>query len=573
MKIDKIDYESVRSQLKARLKADPRFQDFDFEASGIATIINLLAYNTHYLGQYMYAVNNESCIATANTRQAVYSKARGLGYTPKGKKSALAEVVIKQDLDVFPAAGFVTLHAGKTINGTSSRSSVTRTFTNVDNVYLYNWERTANGKYRFTSAPVIIYEGQWATWEFVADASVVYPQFVIRDPSIDIDTLRIFVRNSDTDDGQEYYHAHSSMDIDAHTRAFYTTLTHDGYVEVFFGADVFGRQPSDGQIITCRYMSTTGEDGNGCDTFTLPGFIVEAKETSNSGSNGENLESTRFNAINHFRSQNRLITPDDYRSMILRYFRNIQAVNVWRGEDNYRKQYGKIFISIKPHYADKLSWSAKKEINRKLLTHTKRLGADPVFVDPEFIDCHVELVLQTIENKASISVESVHDKAIAAVVKYDEEFLNVFGNTLSDVEMNDRVRKSSSHILSSFARKTLHKKQQIDITGIASNTVFFGNKLVPGTISSNISTDYINYSVFDKDGVLYATSLNLKDNVTKIAGSVDYATGTIEYTHPDKLNRNDRYKEIAFSAVPKNADILSTFNNIVRITNVRIADE
>nr|DAW02386.1 MAG TPA: Baseplate wedge protein [Caudoviricetes sp.] len=572
MKIDRIDYESVRKQLVSKLRADDRFKDFNFEASGIATLINLLAYNSHQLGHYVYALNNEASIDSAQTRQAIYSKARGMGYTPKGMKSAIAEVIIKQETDVFPVDGFIVCHAGKRIAATASRADSARDFTNPDNVYLYDYERLPNGHFLFRSAPTIIYEGSWQKWEFVADSSVVYQDFIIKDKTIDIDSLRIFVKNDDADDGLEFYHAHSTMDIDAHTRAFYTTITHDGFVEIFFGADVFGKQPEHGQIIQCRYISSSGSLGNGCDRFQLPGFIIESKETSNSGSDGESLETTRFNAINHFQAQNRLITPDDYRSMILRYFRNLQAVNVWRGEDNFRKQYGKIFISIKPHYADALSWSAKREITRKLLTHTKKLGAEPIFLDPEFIDCEVDIVLTTLEDKASVSVESVQDKAVKAVQKYNDESLNVFNNMLSDVELNDRIRKASSHIASSFTRKLLKKKQRLDLTGIASNFVFFGNRLVPGSIKAHIMTDYISYDVYDVDGKLYARSINLESNHIKPCGDCDYASGTINYIHPVKHHQGeDRYHEVIFEAKPYNADVLSSFNNIVRISKVKVA--
>lgn len=575
MKIGEIEYNKVREQILAHLKSDERFKDFNFDGSGISTIINILAYQAHYLGQYMYAVNNESSIDSARTMQSVYSKARGLGYTPKGKKSAIVEVIFKTVVDKFPYDGFIILHSGKKISGTSSRESKHRNFTNVDNVYLYDWVERDDGKFEFSSKPTIIYEGDNAVWEFEVDSSIKYQNFIIKDELIDIDTLRIFIKDSDDDEGVQYYHNTSMFDIDHKTNCFYTSVTHDGFVEVFFGNNVFGKQPTDGQIIHCTYMRTSGEMGNGCTEFTLAGYTIETNEISNSGSEGESLETTKFNAMNHFKAQNRLITTDDYRSIIMQHFRNIQAINVWRGEDNYIKQYGKIFISVKPYHVDKLSDGAKREIIKKIIDKTKQLGANPVFVDADFIECDIEVFLTTPLSNNSVSIEKINDIALKAVQQYDDEQLNVFSNSLSDVELNDRVRKSSSYISSSYTRKKLRKSSLIDLNGIGTNILFFGNTLLPNSVSASYTDNAYSIKLHDNNGLMYATISTVSNEgieVNKIVevGKVDYKTGTIEFTHPVK---GKGAKRVEFTVTPSKPDIYSLFNNIVRISKVRIANE
>lgn len=573
MNINEIDYEHVKAQLKSFLKNHEKFKDFNFEASGISTLINLLAYNTHYLGAYMFAVNNESSIDSAQSRQSIYSKSRGLGYTPKGMKSSIVEVVFKTEVEQFPREGFVILHAGKGIIATSNRESKQRTFTNVDNVYLYDWVKLPNGNFEFRSKPTIIYEGSFVEWEFVVDRSIKYQHFIIKDDTIDIDTLRVFVKTSDSDEGEQFHHAHSMFDINHSSKCFYTSITQDGFVEIFFGNDVFGEQPADGRIITCKYMSTIGELGNGCTHFKLPGFIVEAAEVSNSGSDGETLETTRFNAINHFKAQNRLITPDDYRSLIMQHFRNIQAINVWRGEDNYIKQYGKIFVSVKPHYTDKLSDSAKRHITQKLVDKTKQLGADPVFVDADFIECDIDIILTTALNNSSVSVELVNDKAIKAAQQYNDNQLNVFNNSLSDVELNDRIRRSSSYIQSSFTRKKLRKICEVDLSGISSNRIYFGNSIVAGSVNAKYQHNGYTFTLSDVDGVINCNVAYTRSDGVEISkymncGTVDYKEGLIEFTHQSE---QQGFANVEFTVTPKNPDINSTFNNIVRISNLRIA--
>lgn len=566
MKIAEIDFNNYKNRLKSQLKADERFKDINFEASGVSTILNLLAYNSHYLGSYMFMLNNESSIDTAQTIQSVYSKARGLGYTPKLMKSATVECVIKCEVDKFPSNGYITLHKGKSITGIAERSAETRTFVNVDDVFLYDYEKVGD-RWVFTSQPTILTEGQNRSWEFVVDSSIKYQSFVIKDKTIDVDSLRVYVKSSDVDEGILYNKAKNVFEVTTTSKVHYTSVTHDGYVEVFFGAGVFGHQPEDGMIIRCEYVSSSGELGNGCQQFMFPGFTFHATEQSNAGSNGENIESTRFNAITQYRSQNRLLTPDDYRSTVLSYFRNLQAINVWRGEDNYRKQYGKIFISVKPYFADKLSASAKKEIERKLLEDSKRLGAEPVFVDPEFIECDVEIVLTTNVADYSVGVTELQESAIQAATKFSEETLNIFGNSLSDVELNDRIRKSHNGIVSSYTRKTFRKTIVVSLASSTTNYVFFGNPITEGSVEFEFSDNRYVWKCNDVDGKIIAKTTNVDNQLVKQIGNIDYSNGSISFVVP--FNTNER-RTIEVKCKPKNPDVVSSFNNIVRIATVRI---
>lgn len=566
MKIAEIDYSNYRERLKSQLKADERFKDINFEASGVSTILNLLAYNSHYLGSYMFMLNNESSIDTAQTIQSVYSKARGLGYTPKLMKSATVECIVKCEVDKFPSNGYITLHKGKSITGIADRSAETRTFVNVDDVFLYDYEQNGD-KWVFSSSLTTLTEGQNRSWEFIFDSSVKYQPFVIKDKTIDVDSLRVYVKSSDDDDGTIYNKANNVFEVNTSSKVHYTSVTHDGYVEVFFGANVFGHQPDDGMIIRCEYMSSSGELGNGCQQFLFPGFTFHPTEQSNSGSNGENIESTRFNAITQYRAQNRLLTPDDYRSLVLSYFRNLQAINVWRGEDNFKKQYGKVFISVKPYYADKLSTSAKKEIERKLLEDSKRLGAEPVFVDPEFINCDIEIILSTNVADYSVGVTELQERAIQAATKFSEESLNIFGNSLSDVELNDRIRKSHNGIVSSYTRKTFRKSIDISLASSTANYVFFGNPVIVGSVLFEFSDNYYKWKCYDVDGKIVAETTNVDKKIVKQIGNIDYSTGNISFVVP--VNINER-RTIEIKCVPKNPDVVSSFNNIVRIATVRI---
>lgn len=302
----------------------------------------------------------------------------------------------------------------------------------------------------------------------------------------------------------------------------------------------------------------------------MAGFIIEPNEVSNGGSDGESLETTRFNAIHHFRQQNRVFHEEDYRSAILSRFRNVQAVNVWGGEDHYQKSYGKVFLSVKPYFADALSGSAKDEIRNNLLKRSKKLVAEPVFIDPEFIDCDVDLVIVTDLDKTGSAFSEVEDAAVNAVNAYNKEKLNVFDTYLSDVELGQRIKQSHTAIKSVYTRKTLRKTISITRNNTSRVTLFYGNALLPNTIKSTFEHGIYKFNVFDKDGKLYAQA-NAENPVLQEIGTVDYSKGIILVQYPKTAYSG--VEKVLFTATPKNPDIASSLNNIVRISRVRVANE
>ena len=59
LQITDLEFDTIKANLKTYLKAQTEFQDYDFEGSGMAVLIDLLAYNTHYMGYYANMLGNE----------------------------------------------------------------------------------------------------------------------------------------------------------------------------------------------------------------------------------------------------------------------------------------------------------------------------------------------------------------------------------------------------------------------------------------------------------------------------------------------------------------------------------
>ena len=68
-----LEFDGIKSNLKEYLSSQTQFQDYDFEGSGMDILMDVLAYNTHYMGYYANMVSNEMFLDTASLRAVSYT--------------------------------------------------------------------------------------------------------------------------------------------------------------------------------------------------------------------------------------------------------------------------------------------------------------------------------------------------------------------------------------------------------------------------------------------------------------------------------------------------------------------
>ena len=93
-----LDFQNIKTNLKTYLRNTTEFADYDFEASGLSNILDVLAYNTHVNGLTTNFALNESFLGTAQLRSSVVSLATGIGYVPDTMTSAKATITISLNL-------------------------------------------------------------------------------------------------------------------------------------------------------------------------------------------------------------------------------------------------------------------------------------------------------------------------------------------------------------------------------------------------------------------------------------------------------------------------------------------
>ena len=87
-----LDFDDIKGNLKTFMRNQSDFTDYDFEGSGINALMDLLAYNTHYLALNVNMAANEMFLDTASIRSTVVSHAKTLGYTPNSARAPIGTI-------------------------------------------------------------------------------------------------------------------------------------------------------------------------------------------------------------------------------------------------------------------------------------------------------------------------------------------------------------------------------------------------------------------------------------------------------------------------------------------------
>ena len=91
-KFTNLDFDQIKTSIKDYIRSNSDFTDFDFEGSNFSVLIDTLAYNTYITAVNSNMVVNESFLDSAVLRENVVSLARNIGYVPRSRTAARAQI-------------------------------------------------------------------------------------------------------------------------------------------------------------------------------------------------------------------------------------------------------------------------------------------------------------------------------------------------------------------------------------------------------------------------------------------------------------------------------------------------
>lgn len=571
--VDGLDFYEIKTRLKQFLSSQDKFKDYNFEGSGLSILIDLLAYNTHYINYYSNMVANEMFLDTATVRDSVVSHSKLLGYTPTSMRGARAQVSVTVGANDDGGISSEFLPRYSIFLATFGSSSFS--FRTLDT---YKFEpKTYDDAGKTTEywiPEVELVEGRSGTTTYIADHNHAQ-RFVIPEETVDISTLKVRVQNSVTDiSGYDEYWALVSdpVQLQPDSMVYFIQETENNKYEVYFGDDLVGKGIKNGNIVILEYLvsmddPTTANGIGSLDTDEINSFTLEADDFGDSnvevvtldqalgGADRESIDSIKYYAPRGFQAQDRAVTVEDYAVMLAREYPFAESIYVWGGEDNDPPVYGRVYISIKPVRGTSLTNQEKESIKIGIIKRFNIVSVTPEIVDPDYTYLKFQTTVKMNPAKTIKTPNEVKQVVKNSISSYVNDNLGKFGGNLLFSRLSSIVDSSDTSVEASGMVITLQK----DITpnyGVETNyTSLFANPIEPETISTNAflhlddkkqnTTDpyslaylkddgagTINVVTYDPSvgnsaGVAVGNSAGVERIIKKNAGKIDYKQGKI----------------------------------------------
>lgn len=459
-----LDFDQIKQNLKTFMSGQSEFQDYDFEGSAMSTLLDVLAYNTHYNALYKNLAVNESFLDSASKRSSVVSRAKEVGYIPKSStcSTATVDVIVSNTTSkpatlILPAMSSFSAYVEGGVYNFYTLDATIATLEN--NVYTFDNVTIKEGtpyEYKYT-----VSNGQ---------------RYIIPNNNVDLSTLKVRVQESATSGNfQTFTNQESIVNLTA-TDPIYFIKEIDGELyELEFGNDVVGKAVNNGNIVSVSYMVCNKDAPNGAKTFSFQGSTliggnvsVLTNTAATGGSDVESIESIRYNAPRAYTTQNRAVTEDDYRTIIYRNFPKAESVSVWGGESNDPPIYGKVFISVKPTDATVLTVAEKQSLVGEVLKSKNVVSITPEIVDAEYIELALEVSVYYNPRLTTRSDTQLKTLVYQTIQDYNDVNLNKFDGIFRFSKLSALIDSTEDSFVSNIMTVKLHRDVDVKY-GISAN--------------------------------------------------------------------------------------------------------
>lgn len=581
-----LDFDQIRTSIKSFLRSSSTFTDYDFEGSNLSMLIDILAYNTYLSSYNANMLSNEVFLDSATLRENVVSLAKNVGYLPKSVISSKATISFFIDLtDSTNNPISATLRKGLVCTSGAVYDNISYTFCIAEDVTV----PVSNGIASFTN--IKISEGNFVTEFFTVDTLNKSQKFILNNPKIDTNSIRVKVSDSETSSvSRQYKFVDNITNVKNTDDIFFLSEIEDQRYELLFGDGTFGNKLKDNNFITVSYIMANGELANGVSEFTFVGKFVDnngstliiesplvtTELASTGGSDIESVASIKKYAPRVYSTQNRAVTSSDYEALMPSIYTETESVTVFGGEELDPPQYGKVFISIKPVNGSYVPNNVKDNLKIKLRKYSVA-GIVPEFLDLKYL--YVEYDSKVYYNSnLTKNPDDLKTNVTSNIVKYSKSSeLNKYGARFKYSKFLKIIDDGNNAITSNITRISIRRDLKIELNTLAQYEICFGNEFyVNGNCSGyNIKSSGLNVSgligtVYFSDipnsdrttGKLVLFQVNTSSQpviVRENVGVVDYVKGEIRINPITIINTSKKNSGdfiIQFSTTPRSNDVI-----------------
>ena len=577
-KFTNLDFDQIKVQIKDYLRANSNFTDFDFEGSNFSILIDTLAYNTYITAFNSNMTVNESFLDSATLRENVVSLARNIGYVPRSRVAAKAEISFSVTI-ADTQTSTLDLEAGLVCVGSSN-----------DTNYVFSVpERivtTVDSNQNATFSNITVHQGTFLEKSFVVDGSLDQ-RFILDNPYIDSSTIVVRIRESSNDvsEGSEYQVSDNILNIDTTSEVYFLQEVQDEKYELLFGDGFFGKKLDTGNVIDVSYIITDGKDGNGASNFAFSGRFrddqgkieiptnsieITTSQNAINGADIESVDSIKYFAPRIYSSQYRAVTSRDYEAIIQNIYPNTESVSVVGGEELDPPQFGNVLISIKPKNVDYISDFDRNTILSKLKQYSLS-GINQKITDLKVLFVEIDSAVYYDTTKVT-NIENLKSRITSTLSTYRSSTINKFGGRFKYSKVCQLIDGSDTAITSNITRVRIRRNLKALISTYAQYELCYGNKFHYSTEGFNIkstgfkiagSNDICYFTDTPRDdgtGVISIVKEALEEDkntvITKSAGTVDYVKGEIIINTVNITSTVEPNNIIEIQAVPESNDVI-----------------
>lgn len=578
-----VDFDEIKQSIKDYLRANSNFTDYDFEGSNLSTIIDTLAYNTYISSYNANMVTNEVFLDSATLRENVVSIARNIGYLPRSRKSAKANVSFSVDVSGSNIVA-VTLKAGPVTLTSSNFGNSSFTFCIMEDITV---PVDSTGTAVFDD--IEISEGSYLNSVFAVNSRLPNQKFILPNAGIDTDSIRVIVRETPLSTVTRKYAQYDSLiGVDKNTPLYFLRETEGERYELLFGDGIFGTKLEEPNQIEVTYLSCSGSAPNGVSNMSFAGRLEDSNGdaittgisglTVNTPAGGgdeiESVESVKKLAPNIYASQNRAVTSVDFETIVPRIYDEAESVAAYGGEELDPPQFGKVFISIKPYNGVFLSEEVKRNIQLALRKYSVA-GIITEIIDLKYLYIEASTNVYYDTNKAPGPAQ-IKTQVTNNIVKYSDSIqLNKFGARFKYSKFGKVIDDSHEAITSNITTINMRRDLTPSLNQFVEYTLGFGNRIyLKSEIGFNIKSS--GFTVSGISGTVYlgdAPNQNLTTGtvflfklnsptepviVKRNIGTIDYIKGIITM-NPINVLSTEVFRGtslIEISACPYSNDVI-----------------
>jgi len=547
-----VDFDQIKTSITDYLRSNSNFTDYDFEGSNLSTIIDTLAYNTYIASYNANMATNEVFIDSATLRENVVSLARNIGYLPRSRKSAKANISFSVDVSGGSAVS-LTLKAGVVAVSSKTFGKETFTFSVPNDITV---PVRSDGTALFEN--IDIFEGTYVNQTFSINSRNPYQRFILPNSGIDTSLITCLVRNdSSSTVTRKFNQFNSFVGVDKDSKIFFIQETDNERYELLFGDGVFGVALKEPEQIEVGYIISSGESGNGVGKFSYAGRLIDnsgtsittgisiltANQSSYGGKAIESIDSIKKYAPRIYSSQNRAVTSADFEALVPTIYPESESVSAYGGEELSPPSFGRVFISVKPYNGVYLADSIKENIINELKKYSVA-GIITEIVDLKYLYLEPTTTVYYNTNLSS-NPEALKTIVSDNIVKYgDSSELNKFGARFKYSKFLNVIDNSNASITSNITTVLMRRDLRVELNQFAEYELCYGNRFYVGSEdgynirSSGFKVSGITDTVYLGDipnsdlekGTVFLFKLSSPTQpviVKKSVGTIDYVKGEI----------------------------------------------